>query len=101
MTELRRHTPLIAHKANQSEDAATQAMDILLEHTTSIPNRAVTRHLEAARHIMESIDVNDIPIMAAALAVDNDGIWTDDRHFLRQMDMPVWTTSELLRRASN
>ena len=33
---------------------------------------------------MHDIDRDDVMFIAAALAVENEGIWTDDKHFQRQ-----------------
>jgi predicted nucleic acid-binding protein len=49
-----------------------------------------------ARKIMDKIDPSDTPFMALALAVENDGIWSDDRHFLRQRRVKTWKTKDLL-----
>jgi len=53
-------------------------------------------HLEEANKLIGSIDPNDIPFVALALAVENDGIWSSDKHFKRIKGIKVWKTSDLL-----
>ena len=50
-------------------------------------NKAIT--------IMKDIDVNDAPILACALSIPNDGIWTEDKDFERQQIVNIWKTKEL------
>jgi predicted nucleic acid-binding protein len=46
-----------------------------------ISDIAIESRLEEAKEMMQKIDPDDAPFIAAALAVDNEGIWTDDAHF--------------------
>lgn len=50
---------------------------------------------EEAKYIMDKIDKDDTPFIALALAVTNDGIWTDDKHFEKQSRIKVWKTQIL------
>jgi predicted nucleic acid-binding protein len=36
------------------------------------------------RKIMQSVDPGDVPFIAAAPAIEDESIWTDDDHFRRQ-----------------
>ena len=47
---------------------------------------------------MDMIDPKDTPFIALALAVENDGVWSEDRRFEQQSRVKVWKTKELLRR---
>ena len=40
--------------------------------------------MNEAKEIMDKIDPSDTPFIALALVVENDGIWSDDRHFEEQ-----------------
>ena len=50
-----------------------------------------------AKEIMDKIDKDDTKFIALALAVDNDGVWSDDRHFEMQTTIRIWKTSELAK----
>jgi len=58
---------------------------------------AIKSKLKEAKEIMGAIDPDDVPFIAAALAVENDGIWTDDTHFDRQKRIRVFKTTSLVR----
>lgn len=49
-----------------------------------------------AKEIMKNIDINDAPILAYALAIRNQGIWTEDKHFEKQDKARMWKSIELL-----
>jgi len=38
-----------------------------------------------------------VPFIALALSFPNDGIWTEDKHFLEQNRVKVWRTRDLLK----
>ena len=61
-----------------------------------IPDDKTLSFMEEAKNIMDAIDPNDTPFIALALAVENDGIWSGDRHFEQQDKVKVWTTKNLL-----
>ena len=44
---------------------------------------------------MDKIDPDDTPFIALALAVENDGIWSDDKHFEQQNRIKIWKTGAL------
>ncbi|MBI5968325.1 MAG: hypothetical protein HY882_10780 [Deltaproteobacteria bacterium] len=43
-----------------------------------------------------NIDPGDVPFIALGLAVENDGIWSSDKHFKKIKRFKIWKTSELL-----
>ncbi|HIH38691.1 hypothetical protein J4460_04715 [Candidatus Woesearchaeota archaeon] len=46
-------------------------------------------------------DPNDIPFLALALVLKADGIWSDDKDFLIQKKIKIFTTKDLLHNAFN
>ncbi|MHA1359125.1 MAG: PIN domain-containing protein [Candidatus Helarchaeota archaeon] len=54
------------------------------------------KELEDAIKIMQDIDIKDAPFLAIGLALNLDGIWSDDEHFLKQNEMKTYSTSNLL-----
>ena len=46
--------------------------------------------------IMEDIDVTDSAFIAVGLAINADGIWTEDKDFYKQKTVKVYSTSELV-----
>ncbi|MBI5389986.1 PIN domain-containing protein [Candidatus Woesearchaeota archaeon] len=73
-------------------------LELFLDKVEVIPDEEIKQHLQEALKIMKSIDEKDAPILACALAIDNDGIWTEDQHFRRQNAVKVWNNQEILIR---
>ena len=95
-TELFRHREYLMKKAKIPESDFDTLLHILLEPVTLIPFETFEREYSRAIGIMESVDENDAPFLAVGLALNLDGIWTDDRHFLRQDLLRVFHTSDLV-----
>jgi predicted nucleic acid-binding protein len=53
--------------------------------------------MEEAKQIMDKIDPDDTPFIALALAIENDGVWSNDKHFGQQNRVKIWKTDVLLR----
>ncbi len=45
---------------------------------------------------MGNIDIEDVPFIATALAINANGIWSFDKHFSQQNQVKVITTDELI-----
>jgi len=66
----------------------------LMEKVLILDDRLINTKIKEARRIMDKIDTNDTPFIAAALAAKAD-IWSDDEHFQRQNKVKVWRTKDL------
>lgn len=71
-------------------------MHTLLEKITLVPFEEFEHEYDRAMRIMETIDQNDAPFLAVALALGMPGIWTEDRHFFRQDLITVYSTRDLI-----
>ena len=49
-----------------------------------------------AKRIMEHIDPEDVTIIATALSQEDSIIWSDDKHFDQQDEVPHLKTKEIL-----
>ena len=66
------------------------------ENIETVSDNDIKRKMPEAIKIMENIDINDAPILACALAIRNQGIWTEDRHFEKQDKVRMWKSADLL-----
>ena len=96
-SEIEEHKQEITEKAKISEEELELVLSVLLSHVQIISDIAIESKLDGAREIMHSIDPDDVPFVAAALAVESEGIWTDDTHFDRQKRIRVFKTTALAR----
>ena len=66
-----------------------------------VPAEATLLQWEHAARAMASIDPEDVAYVATALAIPNDGIWSDDSHLKAQRTVPCITTRELVEALRN
>jgi predicted nucleic acid-binding protein len=91
---------VVAKKSGLSEVEISSVVDVLLTNIQIVPADDVLSKWKEAEEVMAQVDKDDIPFVAALMAVDCDGIWTDDKHFRRQGKVEVWTTKDVLGLAS-
>jgi predicted nucleic acid-binding protein len=72
-------------------------LDVLLASVQVVPAEEILKKHKEAERIMGKIDKDDVPFVAVALSFPNDGIWSEDKHFLKQKKVKVWQTRDLLR----
>ena len=46
--------------------------------------------------IIGLIDEKDVPFIATALSIKNDGIWTNDKHFEKQDEIRIFSTLDMI-----
>lgn len=97
-TELFKHRSYLVKKAKISEPDFEILMNILLERVTLVPFEDFGQEYDQAMQIMKTIDENDSPFLAVGIALGIKGIWTEDRHFLRQNLLNVYSTGNLVER---
>jgi len=95
--ETREHAGEVEKKSGLSRTEIESVMDALLARIRVVPTEEVLSKWEEAERIMENIDENDVPFVAAALGARCDGIWSDDGHLKRQRKVKVWTTEDVVR----
>ena len=96
LEEVEAHKGKISKLSGFSTDKIDFFLDLLLENISIVPARTIRPYLTEAEKIIGDIDPGDIPFIALALAVDNDGIWTNDKHFKKIKKIKIWKTPELL-----
>jgi len=67
----------------------------LLEPIYLVSFEKYEKEYDKAIKIMQEIDIRDAPFVAIGLALDLDGIWSEDAHFLEQNAIAVYSTSDL------
>jgi len=97
LEEIEAHKMKISRLSRLSTDEIDILLNLLLENISIISSRTIQPYLSQAGVIIGRIDPNDIPFLALALATENDGIWSNDRHFEAIKQIKIWKTSDLLR----
>jgi len=94
--EFAKHLPQLRRRTGLTERDARELVDSLGAYLTVIPQEALLPALVRAAAAMGAIDSKDTDYLAAALATECDGIWSDDPHFKRQRVVACGTTKELV-----
>jgi predicted nucleic acid-binding protein len=97
-TELAKHRPYLVKKAKIAEPDFDLLMQTLLDKIVLVPFEDMEQEYDRAMEIMETVDEDDTPFLAVGLALSIEGIWTEDRHFLRQDLLKVWSTRDLIEK---
>lgn len=97
-TEIYKHRTYLIKKSRMPEPDFDSILRLLIDRVTLVPFEEFEHEYSRAMQIMETIDENDSPFLAVGLALGINGIWTEDRHFLMQDLMQVFTTRDLISR---
>ena len=95
--EIERHVGEISERSGLSVENVYLLLGVLLASVQVISAERFSKRIKEAEKIMGKIDMDDVPFIALALSFPNDGIWTEDRHFLKQRRVKVWRTRNLLK----
>lgn len=96
LEELEAHKPKLSKLSGLSIDEIDILLNSLLDYISIVPAQTIQPYLKEAESIIGSVDPGDVPFVALALAVENDGIWSNDKHFKAVKQIKVWKTSDLL-----
>ena len=84
----------ILSKAKLTEGQFSSIFEKLNERLINLNDDIIKGKMKEAEEIMDKIDKDDTPFIAAALATKS-GIWSDDRHFEKQNRIKIWKTKDL------
>ena len=86
--EIERHKPAFAKRMRANTDDVDAILRVLYRRIVWVSDTDVRRHLVRARKALAGRDPNDVPYLACALAVQADGIWSQDQDFDAQNLVP-------------
>lgn len=93
--ELEKHKDSISARSGLSREDIEIVLSLIIENITIIPASKLKPHMQKAHNLIGCIDPLDVPFAALALAVENDGIWSNDKHFENLKGIKIWKTSEV------
>jgi len=94
--EITKYKDYLLKKSKLSEEKFPEILGLLNQNIKFVKNEKLHEKLEEAINIMQNIDLKDAPILAAALVVNPDFIWSNDIHLKKQNRFKVLNTAELL-----
>ncbi|NMC05830.1 MAG: hypothetical protein GYA24_11490 [Candidatus Lokiarchaeota archaeon] len=96
LSEIRKYKDYIIKKAKIGEDDFDKLFDQIVLKIHIVDLETMRPKLEEAESVMKSIDIKDKWFLAVGMALELDGIWTEDNHFFRQQVLKPFTTKALL-----
>jgi len=94
--EIEKHIDIITQRSGLNKENVHLLLHLLLTNIRVVPSEQLLNRYAEARRIIGGIDPEDIPFLALALAIPNDGIWTDDAHFHKQGKVKIWRTRDII-----
>ncbi len=92
--EIKKYKQTILKKASINEEEFKLIFEKIREKLVVLDDNIILTKLDMAKEIMDKIDPDDTPFIAAALATNAD-IWSDDQHFQKQNKIKIWKTEDL------
>ena len=96
LEEIRRHKPELRKRSGLTDEAIDLLLSLLLERVAIVSATLIEPHLEHAKRLIGHRDPADIPFVAMALTITNDGLWTHDADFSHITEIKIWNTSRLI-----
>ena len=96
LQEFKEHEDEILRKTTYSREELALVASSILQRLSFIDDALIQREMSRAEVIMDSIDPDDAPIIAAALAIQAEGIVTFDPHFRQQNTIKIFDINELM-----
>ena len=96
LEEINKHIDTVVKKSKLDRKQVKLLLDMLLERVSVVEFEAYKDNYPLAEQLIGGIDKNDVPFVALALSIKNDGIRTDDGHFLEQNKIKIWNTKDLV-----
>jgi predicted nucleic acid-binding protein len=93
--EIEKHKDNVSIRSGLSRGEIEIVLSLIIENITIIPASKLKPYMEKAHKIIGSIDPFDVPFVALALSIDNDGIWSNDKHFKNLKGIKIWKTSDV------
>jgi predicted nucleic acid-binding protein len=78
--EIEEHRQELLDKTRLTDEQLNLALSLLFSRIFVVSDIVVESKMDQAKKIMDALDPDDTPFVALALAVENDGIWSDDKH---------------------
>ncbi len=96
LTEINKYKSYLVKKTRKTEEQIDIVLYSLLENITLVPYCEFENEMKHAVRIMEDIDIKDAPFLAVGMAINANGIWTEDKHFNKQDLLKPYSTKDMI-----
>lgn len=96
LSEVNKYLPYIIQKSKLSNEEIKTLLNTFLENLYLVPFDEYKEKIDEGLKIMGDIDEKDTQFIALALTIQNDGIWSNDKHFNRQKKIQIYKTIDII-----
>lgn len=95
--EIRKYEDEIVKRTSFTKEEFEVLFNLITERIQIIEKAQYAHKIEEADKIIGDIDKGDVPFLALALSIPNDGIWTENVKHFKQKQVRIWMTKELVK----
>lgn len=95
--EVANHLDELVPRMRMTRSDAELLLHLVAARVQTVPEADLRPHMQEASAIMRDLDPDDAHLVATAIAIPNDGIWSHDKALRRQTRVPVRTTADLVK----
>ncbi len=100
--EIRKYENEIIKRSGLTKREFETLFSLITENITIVEKEKYQTKITEADKLIGHIDKGDVPFVALALTIPNNGIWTENEvHFKKQNKVKIWTTSDILKGLSD
>ena len=93
--EIIKYESYILEKSGYDKETFHKILNKLLEYINLVPLELIRSKVNEATKIMRKIDMKDVIFIAAALTINTDFIWSEDKDFEKQENIKILKTKDL------
>jgi len=94
--EIRKYKSLVIEKSGLSDEEFEIMLSLVMSNVKVVEKRQIEEKINESKELIEKVDPKDVPILACALTIPNDGLWSEDKHLKKQSKIKIFTTREIL-----
>ena len=95
--EINKHKDELIEKSGYCLTEFEEILNFLLKKIILVSKEMIKLQLEKAEYIMKDIDIADSSFIATALSINADGIWSFDKHFIKQKVVKIFYIEDIIK----
>ena len=95
INEIRKYEEQITERAGFTKGDFETLFNLITDGITIIEKEKYEQCIKEAEHRIG--DPGDVPFLALALSMPNDGIWTENIKHYKNAKVKIWTTKEIMQ----
>ena len=100
LKEIRKYEQEIINRAGFTKAEFEILFNLITDGIQIVEKEKYFHKIKEADKLIGNIDQGDVPFLALALSIPNDGIWTENVKHFKQKHVKIWTTKELAQSSS-